>query len=49
MLVTFLQANVDVFACQQSQMFGIPREVIEHHLKIYPMLDWSNRSLGSSQ
>jgi hypothetical protein len=36
MLVTFLRANVDVFAWQPSQMPGIPREVIEHHLKIYP-------------
>jgi hypothetical protein len=35
-LITFLQANVDVFAWQLSQMPGIPREVIEHHLKIYP-------------
>jgi hypothetical protein len=25
-----------VFAWQPSQMPGIPREVIEHHLKIYP-------------
>jgi hypothetical protein len=25
-----------VFVWQSSQMFGIPREVIEHHLKIYP-------------
>jgi hypothetical protein len=25
-----------VFAWQLSQMLGIPREVIEHHLKIYP-------------
>jgi hypothetical protein len=32
---TFLQANAYVFAWQRSQMSGIPREVIEHHLKIY--------------
>jgi hypothetical protein len=25
-----------MFAWQPSQMSGIPREVIEHHLKIYP-------------
>jgi hypothetical protein len=25
-----------VFACEPSQMPGIPREVIEHHLKINP-------------
>jgi hypothetical protein len=35
MLVTFLQANVNVFVWQPSQIPGIPREVIEHHLKIY--------------
>jgi hypothetical protein len=35
-LVTFLRANTDVFAWEPSQMPGIPREVIEHHLKIYP-------------
>jgi hypothetical protein len=35
-LVTFLRANVYVFAWQPSQMPGIPREVIEHHIKIYP-------------
>jgi hypothetical protein len=36
MLITFLKANVDMFAWQPSQMPQIPREVIEHHLKIYP-------------
>jgi hypothetical protein len=36
MLVTFLQANVDVFDWQPSRMPWIPKEVIEHHLKIYP-------------
>ena len=36
MLVTFLRENVDVFAWEPSQMPGIPREVIEHHLRIYP-------------
>jgi hypothetical protein len=35
-LIAFLRANVDVFACEPSQMPGIPREVIEHHLKIHP-------------
>jgi hypothetical protein len=35
-LVAFLQANVDVFAWEPSQMPGIPREVIKHHLKINP-------------
>lgn len=32
MLVTFLQANADVFAWQPSNMPRVPREVIEHHL-----------------
>jgi hypothetical protein len=36
MLITFLRANVDVFAWQPLQMSRIRREVIEHHLKIYP-------------
>ena len=27
---------MDVFAWEPSQMPGIPREVIEHHLRIYP-------------
>ena len=36
MLITVLRANVDVFAWELSQMPGIPREVIEHHLRIYP-------------
>jgi hypothetical protein len=36
MLVTFLRANVDMFAWQSSQIPRIPKEVIEHHLKIYP-------------
>jgi hypothetical protein len=35
-LVAFLQANVDVFAWEPSQMPRISREVIEHHLKIHP-------------
>jgi hypothetical protein len=35
-LVGLLRANVDVFAWQLSQMPGIPRELIEQHLKIYP-------------
>jgi hypothetical protein len=35
-LVAFLHANADVFAWEPSQMAGIPREVIEHHLKINP-------------
>src|SRR6266542_5160633 len=36
MLVAFLWANADVFAWQPSDMPGVPREVIEHHLAIFP-------------
>ena len=36
MLVTFLQVNVDVFAWQASDIPGVPREVIEHHLAVCP-------------
>jgi hypothetical protein len=35
-LITFLWANLDVFAWQISGMPGIPREVIEHKLGIDP-------------
>jgi hypothetical protein len=35
-LVSFLQANADMFAWEPLQMPRIPREVIEHHLKINP-------------
>jgi hypothetical protein len=37
MLVTFLRANLDVFAWQISDMSGILREVIEYKLDIDPM------------
>lgn len=36
MLVAFLQANVNVFAWQPSDIPGVPREVIEHHLAVCP-------------
>ena len=36
MLVTFPRANVDVFAWQASDIPGVPREVIEHHLVVCP-------------
>src|SRR6266542_3610257 len=36
MLVAFLRANADVFAWQPSDMPGVPREVIEHHLVVRP-------------
>jgi hypothetical protein len=35
-LITFLWENLDVFACQISDMLEIPREVIEHKLGIDP-------------
>ena len=28
---------MDVFTWEMSQMLGIPREEIEHHLRIYPV------------
>jgi hypothetical protein len=33
-LITFLQANKDIFAWKPSDMPGIPREVIEHSLNV---------------
>src|SRR5436190_20071219 len=36
MLIAFLRANADVFAWQPSDMPGVPREVIEHHLAVFP-------------
>ena len=38
-LVTFLRANINVFAWQPSNIPGVPREVIEHHLVVYHMPD----------
>jgi hypothetical protein len=35
-LITFLQANSDMFAWTPSDMPGVPREVIEHHLAVCP-------------
>ena len=32
----FIRANVDVFAWQASNIPGVPREVIEHHLAVCP-------------
>ena len=36
MLVGFLRAYKDIFVWKPSDMPGIPREVTEHALKIYP-------------
>ena len=33
-LVDFLRANKEVFAWEPKQLVGVPREVIEHHLKV---------------
>jgi hypothetical protein len=35
-LITFLWANSDMFAWTPSDMPGVPREVIEHHLAVCP-------------
>jgi hypothetical protein len=35
-LVQFLQDNRDVFAWQPADMPGVPRELVEHKLKVYP-------------
>jgi hypothetical protein len=35
-LVQFLQDNRDVFAWQPADMPGVPRELAEHKLKVYP-------------
>lgn len=35
-LVKFLRSNKDVFAWEPKQLVGVPREVIEHHLKVCP-------------
>ena len=36
MLVSFLRANVDVFAWKPTDMLGVPREKIEHSLNVSP-------------
>ena len=36
MLITFLRENSDVFAWEPSDLPGVPREVIEHHLAACP-------------
>jgi hypothetical protein len=36
-LVQFLQDNQDVFAWQPMDMPGVPRELAEHQLKVYPL------------
>ena len=35
-LVKFLRANKEVFAWEPKQLVGVPRGVIEHHLRVCP-------------
>lgn len=35
-LVKFLRANKEVFAREPNQLVGVPRGVIEHHLRVCP-------------
>ena len=32
----FLQENKEVFTWEPKQLVGVPREVIEHHLRVCP-------------
>uniref|UniRef100_A0A453KYP1 Uncharacterized protein n=1 Tax=Aegilops tauschii subsp. strangulata TaxID=200361 RepID=A0A453KYP1_AEGTS len=34
--VRFLRANKDVFTSEPKQLVGVPRGVIEHHLRVCP-------------
>lgn len=34
--LAFLQTNLEVFACYATDMPGIPREVAQHHLHVFP-------------
>ena len=35
-LVKFLRANKEIFAWESKQLVGVPREVIQHHLRVCP-------------
>ena len=35
-LVDFLRANKEVFAWEPKQLVGVPRGIIEHHLRVCP-------------
>ena len=35
-LVKFLRANKEIFAWEPKQLVGVPREVIQHHLRVCP-------------
>ena len=32
----FLRANKEIFAWEPNQLVGVPREVIQHHLRVCP-------------
>ena len=34
--VSFLRTNKDVFAWEPKDLVGIPRRIIEHHLRVCP-------------
>ena len=35
-LVKFLRANKEIFAWEPNQLVGVPRDVIQHHLRVCP-------------
>ena len=35
-LVRFLRTNKEIFAWEPNQLVGVPREVIQHHLRVCP-------------
>ena len=37
-LVRFLRANKEIFAWEPNQLVGVPREVIQHHLRVCPSM-----------
>ena len=42
-LVRFLRANKEIFAWEPNQLVGIPREVIQHHLRVCPNIRPMNK------
>ena len=47
-LVRFLRSNKEVFAWEHKQLVGVPREVIEHHLKVCPNVRPMKQRAGGS-
>ena len=35
-LVRFLRANKEIFTWKPNQLVGVPREVIQYHLRVWP-------------